>query len=317
MAWAVAHALAVVATYLTTNERQLCASTCKLWSGILKMEWRGRAHHWNMAATAANVIDVVNQCGQCRSKKRIWSYKQAQTLGNDLYFVASGIRLSCLVDCMNLTAAAATTLLAVLTKAFPAFAHVVTLLIDDNVFYVHRLHFIQAKLVDIAYNASNLELVNIAKPHANSVPTICLDASPSTVHFLRSLVSSLAMIPPPSALDLTTITPSLPPTAVAGLVLNYPVVYTFSSQPPPPTDNALAMQPLVVFELVISDVNTGHTHSLVKYSLPQLLVTHPNHVAVMRANLLVACRRHILHHEATSSTMSVHVTTITLSSVAL
>ncbi|ETW02435.1 hypothetical protein H310_05948 [Aphanomyces invadans] len=252
----------------------------------------------------------------CKTKRRLWSVKQGLVLGTDLYYVACGIRRSCLIDCMHMTSSMAETVLAALTNEFPAFEHVVAMSVDDNMFFVHRVHFVQAKLVDIAYGFTNLYVVDVNKTHVDEVPHRLSDST-VIMHFLQLVVRTLTEQSRPTIALPAVGTPSH--TAVAGLFLNYPVIYSLDTNGTC-GENTLAMQPLVVFELVLTSLRTGQSSSLLKYSLPQaLLVKRGNHVGLLRAHLLVACprKRADVVEVYPLSSWTVHVSYITLPLVAL
>ncbi|KAF0699641.1 Aste57867_9824 [Aphanomyces stellatus] len=305
--WKLASVWAGVAPFLEAPDHRRAAWTCKTWHVLMRAH---RPKHVLLPLDedcAKKVIDVVVRVGRSRSKKSLWSHKHAHTLGYDLYFVMSGLRVSCLVDCVFMEPSVATLLLETLRESNPLFKHVVAIFLGDDLFFLHRTSFVHAKLLDLTCDFRSLLFVDVTKTQLDSTPKICA-APPALTPFLRRLLSDMMTLSA-AILDISSVVRlySLSSTAVAGLLLHYPVIYSFQSASDT-TTNALAMQPLLVFHATLTF--NGQVHSLVKFSFPAALASHrPSCAALLRS----LCRGHFPR----SSPVHLETTTVTLASVAL
>ncbi|CAK4071955.1 unnamed protein product [Aphanomyces euteiches] len=291
-----------IVAFLPPSGRSQCAATCKLWRGLLpKISPVARQ------PSARNIIDTIWRTGRSKKKKDNLPRHAAETLGYDLFFVVSGIRLSCLVDCVSLHPSKVLTLLSALRGLHPEFQHVHALVLGDDVFFIHRVRFVQAKLYDMTCQMRNLLLVDVTKVHADSRPQ-CFQDDGRMVSFLASLVHALMGSNDNAKIyfldDLMDDIAWLSSTAIAGLLLNYPVIYSFRDVHQSES-NALAMQPLYVVHVETND-NSTSPRTLLRFSVPVALIPHASYLALIRARSrlqYVGC--------------AVDVTTSTLSSVAL
>ncbi|KAH9110334.1 hypothetical protein LEN26_013786 [Aphanomyces euteiches] len=291
-----------IVAFLPPSGRSQCAATCKLWRGLLpKISPVARQ------PSARNIIDTIWRTGRSKKKKDNLPRHAAETLGYDLFFVVSGIRLSCLVDCVSLHPPKVLTLLSALRGLHPEFQHVHALVLGDDVFFIHRVRFVQAKLHDMTCQMRNLLLVDVTKVHADSRPQ-CFQDDGRMVSFLPSLVHALMGSNDNAKIyfldDLMDDIAWLSSTAIAGLLLNYPVIYSFRDVHQSES-NALAMQPLYVVHVETNDNSTG-PRTLLRFSVPVALIPHASYLALIRAR----CRLQYVG-------CAVDVTTSTLSSVAL
>lgn len=210
---------------------------------------------------------------------------------HDLALVAQGVRVSCLVDCCALAPAFATLLLQ--TLALPEWrtlvpdAHRVTALaLDSNVFFVNHRAFLTHKCVDLASQLRSLVLANVSAhlPQPTLLVHSTANSSGDTGERVDALMDAIAAIcdqlidanlanrrhsrPSWRQCVLALTNTRVSSTALAGIVLCYPVVYDLYDPNASSSDterhddwdapqtNCLSARPLAVLQTFVASEAT-------------------------------------------------------------
>lgn len=299
-----------IGAYLSVRECHLLASTSRWGVACHTLASRRRSNHSSSTDTLAHLLidesekvtdlhawlvretsarfssGLVLATGTRKTKRRrdpLLSAAKLRSVMRDLVLVASGMRASCLVDCCVLEPSLVALLLDALTSAkqsewavYGCFEHVYAVLLDGNVFFVNAPRFLKEKSIDLATGLRDVLGVNVGAhlrrpevlfPHGEKtmrVVEMC-ETIETVCQRLIHLVGS-----PQDGRVLSLRKSAISATALAGILLCYPVIYDLYDPGNAELDNSderggpgwelqencLSMCPLHVFQTSIMCVPT-------------------------------------------------------------
>ncbi|EQC37277.1 hypothetical protein SDRG_05501 [Saprolegnia diclina VS20] len=244
------------------------------------------------------IVHAITRYARTLQKKVRWPQKVVAALANDLFLVVTGVRIACLVDCAAIPQPRALALLAALREELMGCDHVRAVYLDDDLFFVHARRLSRSLVTDVASLWAHRLCIDVtpsASSSTSTAPTI-LTPPPALSAFATALVTALTWSTAHHVLALTPLLQrfSQSAIAVAGLLLDYPVLY-WHVAPHSLPGNTLGLQPLVLYTVTI-DVD-GAALAVAQFSAPQAL----HDARVLRAR----CRRrtstgHVLHVVSTT-----------------
>jgi hypothetical protein len=257
--------------YVEKKDVRYIALTCQLLYGLylvhrdtnlVSKTWRSSTLHMERN----DMIDTIYSSFSRKRRNNKLSKSHIQVILNDLVLVASGIRTSCLVDCVFLSMEMVKTLLLdILMKKWPFhFKQIRAICIHDNVFFLNSPIFLKQKLYDRLYHFQNHFLINVGG--RRSVPRLLLPVSFDTRKLLDQDINALCdnilgtYHTKEAGVVVKTRSESqfvCCPTALAGLILDYPVIYMVtttadSTNRMKSRENCLSMRPLTLFQQVLT-----------------------------------------------------------------
>ncbi|TMW62095.1 hypothetical protein Poli38472_009588 [Pythium oligandrum] len=276
--------------------------------------------YWQEEATLVETFKTLlsasapsNGFNRRRRKQPRWRDEQVQPLLRDLVLVGLGIRPSCLVDTCSLDPDHVASLLDAFQGDEPwrsyGLNHVCAILLAGNVFFVQRRAFVRQKTVDSLLSLKNITFVD-ASAHQQRARFLDEDDNAAIQH-LQSELASITHALGASQQRVVLVTTSSP-TALAGLLLCYPVVYVVEAS----SDNCLAMCPLYVIQ---TSIRRGHDRLVLQeFSMPRHLVSQKDALHGLQRQCLHALERSLRRTRAHQQlTPTVSITTRMLPQVAL
>ncbi|KDO29398.1 hypothetical protein SPRG_05935 [Saprolegnia parasitica CBS 223.65] len=252
----------LVARFLKDDDHSACRIASKAIDGLYRD--CGRQLPACSARVRRQILDAITTHAHTLPKKVRWPSKVIAALANDLFLVVTGVRTGCLdlAGCDLIRA----------------------VYLDDDLFFVHAPILCRTLVKDLASCWASRLCIDVTPSSSSTAPTILSPPPLTLAAFASTLVTALTWSTSPHRVFALTpllqrcLSPS--PIAIAGLLLDYPVLY-WHANPRAVRGNTLGLVPLVLYRVTL-DVE-GATLSVAQFSAPQAL----HRARVLRAR----CRR--------------------------
>jgi hypothetical protein len=289
-----------ISRFLDEEEHQrLCQASRLLWSvfalraccpdpsnraqGVASLIQNQDALARELRAVLQNARKSTSSTAKSRAKRSKNGFArlrddQLRSLVLDLVLVGLGVRASCLVDTCQLDEEAVLAMTSTFStqKSWHPYGlhHLSAVLVAGNVFFVHTSEFVRLKCLDLAMELQNAILIDacgeLRMPrqisNATNDPGGTRRRLVDTTQQLVNSVADSSVARRRSPIQLHT--NGVCATAVAGIILCYPVIYhvstTRSTEDNDPfwmtSDNCLGMRPLFLFQASLWYVRSNPKH---------------------------------------------------------